>query len=72
MKNRILFLLEEFVSLDEAEVDEFTVDLLTDAILCAIERWLLSKECMKADEFLEKIMKLIKTAIVIMQQELEV
>ena len=55
-----------------AKVDEFTVDFLTDAILCAIERWLLSKECMKADEFLEKIMELIKTAIVIMQQELEV
>ena len=72
VKNRILFLMQEFVSIDEAKVDEFTVDFLTDAILCAIERWLLSNECMKADEFLEKIMGLIRTAIIIMQQELNV
>ena len=35
--------------------DEFIMDFFTDAVLCAMERWLLTKECMPPEQFLEKI-----------------
>lgn len=70
LKNRVLFLLNEFTEIDEVEVDEFMLDFLTDAILCAIERWLLSANCMKPEEFLGKIMRFIKRGITIIQQEI--
>ena len=35
--------------------DEFAMDFFTDAGLCAMERWLMNKECMPPEQFLEKI-----------------
>ena len=35
--------------------DEFTMDFFTDAVLCAMERWLLTKECMPPEQFMGKI-----------------
>lgn len=35
--------------------DDFTLDFFTDAVICAMERWLLTKECMPPEEFVEKI-----------------
>lgn len=35
--------------------DEFTLDFLADAVICAMERWLLARECMPPEEFLKKI-----------------
>ena len=34
------------------------MDFFTDAVLCAMERWLLMKECMAPEQFLRKIRKL--------------
>lgn len=41
-------------------VDEFAIDFFTDAVICAMERWLLAKECMPAEEFVEKIKGLME------------
>ena len=38
----------------EERSDEFTLDFFADAVVCAMERWLLAKECMPSEEFLEK------------------
>lgn len=40
---------------EQEQMDPFTLDFFTDAVLCAIERWLLTKECMPPEEFLRKI-----------------
>ena len=44
--------------LGREDVDAFTMDFFTDAVLCAMERWLLMKECMAPEQFLRKIRKL--------------
>ena len=49
LANRISYLF------GQKQPDEFTVDFFTDAVLCAMERWLLSKTCMPPEQFLEKI-----------------
>jgi len=38
--------------------DFFTL-FITDAITCAIERWLLDKNCMSSDEFLQLLLSCI-------------
>ena len=37
------------------KMDQFTLDFFTDAVVCAVERWLLSKECLPPEQFLEKV-----------------
>ncbi len=37
------------------QLDEFTMNFFTDAVICAMERWLLTKECMPPEQFLGKI-----------------
>lgn len=44
----------------QKQPDEFTVDFFTDAVLCAMERWLLTKECMTSEQFVEKIKLLME------------
>lgn len=34
---------------------DFTLDFLSDAMICAMERWLLSKECMPPEQFVNKL-----------------
>jgi len=41
------------------EVDDFELNFFTDAAVCAIERWLLDKNCMSPDEFVNKLMRLV-------------
>lgn len=50
--------------------DEFTVDFFTDAVLCAIERWLLNKQCMPPEEFVTKIKQIIQGGAVAIYQEM--
>lgn len=40
------------------QVDEFTLDFLGDAVICATERWLLTKECMPPEQFVSKLKRL--------------
>lgn len=46
----------------DAMVDDFTVDFFADAYLCAIERWLLSKDCMPPEQFVSKMLLLIRSS----------
>ena len=39
----------------QEQTDEFTMNFFTDAVLCAMERWLLTKECMPPEQFVGKI-----------------
>lgn len=39
----------------EEQPDEFTLDFLSDTMICAMERWLLSKECMPPEQFVNKL-----------------
>ena len=41
--------------LGQEQPDEFIMEFFTDAVLCAMERWLLNKECMPPEQFLAKI-----------------
>jgi probable dihydroxyacetone kinase regulator len=40
--------------------DEFTLNFFTDVAVATIERWLLDKNCMPPDEFLNKLMRIIQ------------
>ena len=42
----------------QEQMDQFTLDFFTDAVLGSMERWLLIKECMPPEEYLEKIKNL--------------
>lgn len=42
------------------EVDEFAVAFFTDAVLCAMERWLLTKDCMPPEVFIAKVRQLME------------
>lgn len=44
----------------QEQPDEFTMDFFTDAVLCAMERWLLNKECMPPEQFLGKLKVLME------------
>ena len=46
------------------------MDFFTDAVICAIERWLLTKECMPPEEFLQKIKVLTEESARCICQEL--
>ena len=52
MKNRLAYIVED-------KVDDFTLNFFTDAAVCALERWLLDKNCMPPDEFVAKLLKLV-------------
>lgn len=44
-----------FIVFGEERLDEFALDFFTDAVICAMERWLLTRECMPPEQFVEKI-----------------
>lgn len=46
----------------ESKIDDFTTDFFTDAIVAALENWLLSKQPMPADEFVHRILSIIHTS----------
>ena len=56
--------------LGKEQVDEFTLDFLTDAALCALERWLLTKECMPPDIFVNKLKGLVERSARILCTEM--
>lgn len=42
------------------QVDEFDIAFFTDAVLCAMERWLLAKDCLTPQQFVGKIKRLVE------------
>lgn len=54
LMNRISYLL------GGEQIDAFSLDFFTDAVICAMERWLLTKDRMSSDQFMEKIRSLVE------------
>lgn len=57
-------------TLGDIPVDEFTIGFLSDAAICAIERWLLAKDCMPPEQFVAKIKNLIEKGAVSICREM--
>lgn len=49
LRDRFVYLCGEDIS------DDFLLTFYTDAVMCAIERWLLDKECMPPEELVHKL-----------------
>ena len=56
--------------LSDDAANEFAINFFTDAILCAIERWLLDKQCMPPEEFVTKIKQIVQGGAVAIYQEM--
>ena len=46
------------------------MEFLCDAVVCAMERWLLAKDCMPPEEFVKKIKTLIEKGSVAVCREM--
>lgn len=53
IRSRIVYLLGD-------GEDDFALNFYLDAGICAIERWLLDRDCMPPDQFVEKLLCLIR------------
>ena len=42
------------------QIDEFSMNFFADGVICAIERWLLTKDCMTSQEFVQKIRSIME------------
>ena len=51
-------------------IDDFELNFFTDAIVCAIERWLLEKNCMPPDELVDRLLSLIQRGAATIYKEL--
>jgi len=63
MKLRIAYLF------GENNVDEFFMNFFVDAVLCTLERWLTSKECMPPKEFVSKLTQVVVLSAGAIQRE---
>ncbi|MDO4327226.1 MAG: TetR/AcrR family transcriptional regulator C-terminal domain-containing protein [bacterium] len=57
--------------LGEDTVDDFEANFFTDACMCAIERWLLEKDCMPPEQFFSRMLRLIQSGAEIVQREIK-
>ncbi|BFK87340.1 dihydroxyacetone kinase transcriptional activator DhaS [Pseudoflavonifractor gallinarum] len=65
------FIAERISSLFGGEqVDEFTLDFFGDAVICTMERWLRTKECMPPEQFVEKVKRLTEKCAHFICQEM--
>lgn len=53
------------------DIDEFAIGFFTDALICAMERWLLTKDCMPSEEFVKKTKNLIEKSVTTIYLEME-
>lgn len=53
------------------QVDEFSIDFCTDAILCTMKRWLLAKNSMPPEQFVSRIKRLVQSWAAAIYQESE-
>ncbi len=54
----------------EGADDEFILDFFTDAALCAIERWILNKNCIAPEELVQKLKIVIEISAETMYREI--
>lgn len=50
--------------------DDFIVNFFTDAVVCAIERWLRDKDCMPPEQFFSKIQNTLERSVDALHKEL--
>ena len=50
--------------------EDFTINFFTDAMICAIERWLLDKECLPPVQLVSKLKQIIQGGAVAIYQEM--
>lgn len=53
------------------DIDDFTLDFMTDATMCAMERWLLDKDCMPPEQFIRKIKILVEAGAMSIHRQME-
>ena len=51
--------------------EEFEIAFFTDAVICAMERWLLTRNCMPPHEFVERIRRLVEKGAKVLCSEME-
>lgn len=51
------------------DLPQMVYDFLVDGIVCAIERWLLDKQCVSTEEFLDSLRKLLQVVYHAMHRE---
>ena len=54
---------------DGGAVDSFVLDFFSDALVCAIERWLLDKDCMPPEQFISRLKQIIQNGAKAIYQE---
>lgn len=52
------------------QADGFAIDFFTDALLCAMKRWLLAKDCMPPEEFVSRARTLVQSGAIAICQEI--
>jgi len=53
------------------DIDDFELNLFTDASVCTIERWLLEKNCMTPDELVDRLLRLVRRSTETLHEELK-
>lgn len=53
------------------QVDEFDITFFTDAVICAMERWLLARDCMTPQQFVGKIKRLVEKGVKLLYREFQ-
>ncbi len=65
------FLKERFVYLCGQEIeDDFVLNFYTDAVMCAIERWLLERDCMPPEQLVYKLKNTVALGQTALNREL--
>lgn len=57
--------------LGKDKVDDFEANFFTDACMCAIERWLLEKDCMPPEQFVSRLLRLMQNGANAIHREIK-
>ena len=57
--------------LDSDQIDEFAINFFADGVICAMERWLLTKDCMPPEEFVARNRTFIEQSAASICREVE-
>ncbi len=57
--------------LGDEHLDEFSIDFFSDAMLCAMKRWLLAKNCMPPEQFVSQAKRLVQLGAAAICQEID-
>lgn len=57
--------------LGKDKVDDFEANFFADACMCAIERWLLEKDCMPPEQFVSRLLRLMQNGANAIHREIK-